>query len=382
MQKQCYEKDFKLGVLGGGQLGRMMIQEAINLNISVHTLDPDAHAPCSEISNSFTHGSLTDYDTVMAFGADKDVLTIEIEHVNVKALEDLEAQGVKVYPQPSVLKMVQDKGIQKKFFIDNDIPTAPFRLVKNKKEVEGLRSEFPFMQKMRTGGYDGKGVTPLRNEDDLKNAFDAPSVLESFVDFETELSVIVARNASGEVRTFPTVAMEFNKEANLVEYLYSPAPIDSSVEQKAQEVAKDLAEKAGITGILAVEMFLTKNGEILVNEIAPRTHNSGHQTIEGNITSQFEQHLRAILDLPLGSTAIIQPSVMVNLLGEKGHTGDAYYEGLNDILKMEGAYVHLYGKKTTKPFRKMGHATVINPSLEQAVSLAQSITQTLKIKTN
>tara|TARA_Y100000782_G_scaffold31337_1_gene34691 strand:+ start:23985 stop:25133 length:1149 start_codon:yes stop_codon:yes gene_type:complete len=379
MEKAFYGNDFKLGILGGGQLGRMFIQEAININLSVHILDPDENAPCKEIATTFTQGDLKDFDTVMAFGKDKDMITIEIEHVNVDALERLEQDGVKVYPQPSVLRIVQDKGTQKNFYKDNNLPTAPFHIVNNKAEIDNYISEFPFMQKLRTGGYDGKGVTPLKSTADLATAFDAPSVLESFVDFQTEIAVIVGRNANGETKSFPTVELSFNEEANLVEYLFSPGKLTTEIEEKAQKLAVDVAEAIGIIGILAVEMFVTKDGEVLVNEIAPRPHNSGHQSIEANITSQYAQHMRCILNLPLGATDIIVPSVMVNLLGDKNHTGEAVYENLNTVLSWPGVYVHLYGKKFTKPFRKMGHVTVTASTIEEAISTAEKVKETLGV---
>jgi 5-(carboxyamino)imidazole ribonucleotide synthase len=369
----------KLGVLGGGQLGRMLIQDAINFNIPVHTIDPDPEAPCRSISHSFTQGSLQDYDAVYAFGKKVDLLTIEIEHVNVDALETLEKEGLPVFPQPAVLRVIQDKGLQKQFYRDNNIPTAPFELIHNKSEILRHVASFPFMQKLRKGGYDGKGVTPLTNVASIDNAFDAPSVLEKFVDFEKELAVIVARNTKGEIKSFPVVDMEFNPEANLVEFLFSPAQIPAAVELEAKRIAELVAEKLGIVGLLAVELFLTRDGQVLVNEIAPRPHNSGHQTIEGNITSQYEQHLRAIFGLPLGDTALIQPSVMVNLLGEKGFEGTAVYQGLEQILGQSGVYVHLYGKLITKPFRKMGHITITAPTLEEARHKAGFVKQTLKV---
>ena len=372
--------NLNLGILGGGQLGRMLIQDAISLNIPVHTLDPDADAPCKAISHSFTHGSLQDFDTVYAFGKKADVLTIEIEHVNVDALEKLEAEGIPVYPQPAVLRIIQDKGLQKEFYRANNIPTAPFEIVNGKSEIAQHAASFPFMQKLRKGGYDGKGVTPLTDPANLSTAFDAPSVLEKFVDFEKELAVIVARNTKGEVKSFPVVDMEFNPEANLVEFLFAPAQISGTVEAEAQRIACEIAEKLGIVGLLAVELFLTRDGQVLVNEIAPRPHNSGHQTIEGNFTSQYEQHLRAIFGLPLGDTAIVQPSVMVNLLGEKGFEGTAVYEGLETVLREPGVYVHLYGKLITKPFRKMGHVTICAPTLDEARRRAHFVKDTLKVK--
>jgi 5-(carboxyamino)imidazole ribonucleotide synthase len=371
--------NIKLGILGGGQLGRMFIQEAINFNLPVHILDPDPNAPCKEISTSFTIGDLNDFDTVYEFGKKMDLLTIEIEHVNSDALEKLEKEGVKVYPQPAVLKIVQDKGLQKEFYSRNNIPTADFFLVKDKSEIKDYSQHFPFMQKMRKGGYDGRGVTRLTEPDAINNAFDQPSVLEKLIDFEKEISVIIARNASGEMKTFPVVELEFNPEANLVEFLFSPATISADVEGQAFKIAEQVASALDLKGILAVEMFVTRDGKVLVNEIAPRPHNSGHHTIEANFTSQYEQHLRSVLNLPLGSTESICASVMVNILGEKGFSGDAIYEGLNEVLSIEGIKLHLYGKKTTKPFRKMGHVTVLDKDLEKAKKKARKVKEILRV---
>ncbi len=379
MNKHFYGQDFKLGILGGGQLGRMFIQEAINLNVSIDILDPDPNAPCKDIATEFTVGNLNDYDTVVAFGKNKDVVTIEIEHVNVDALETLEANGVMVYPQPHVLRIIQDKGLQKSFYQDNNIPTAPFHLIDSKEEISAYLKSGSYMQKLRKGGYDGKGVTPVRGEKDLENAFDAPSVLESFVDFKTEISVIVGRNAKGEITAFPTVEMSFSPEANLVEFLFSPGNISPEIEEKAQSLAKTVADSIGIVGILAIEMFVTQDNEVLVNEIAPRPHNSGHQSIEANVTSQYAQHLRAIMNLPLGDTSNILPSVMVNLLGEKDHTGEAVYQNLEEVMSWPGVYIHLYGKKTTKPYRKMGHVTVTHSQLKKAIEIANKVKETLKV---
>lgn len=369
----------KIGVLGGGQLGRMMIQSAINYNLYICCLDPDANAPCKSLANEFTKGSLTDYDTVYKFGKDKDIITIEIENVNVEALKVLQKEGKKVFPQPEVIEIIKDKGLQKMFYQRNDIPSPDFFLVENREQIEKYRDFFPFFQKLRTGGYDGKGVVKLGHPNKVDHAFEAPSVLERLVDFDKEISVIVTRNQSGEVKCFPAVECEFNPEANLVEFLFSPANIKKSVDKQATEIAVKIAEKLDIVGILAVELFVTKDGKVLVNEIAPRPHNSGHQTIEANITSQFEQHLRAILNLPLGDTSIIKPSVMINLLGEKNHEGPAKYEGLTDVLKYKGVYVHLYGKTTTKPFRKMGHITVVDDDLNLAKKKAIAVKDIVKI---
>ncbi|HLG02018.1 MAG TPA: 5-(carboxyamino)imidazole ribonucleotide synthase [Bacteroidia bacterium] len=370
----------RIGILGGGQLGRMLIQESINWNLHISILDPDANAPCKDLANVFVNGSLADFDTVYKFGKTVDLLTIEIEHVNVEAMEKLEAEGIEVYPQSRVLRLIQDKGLQKLFYRDNEIPTAPFELIDGKAEIERHAKAFPYMQKMRKGGYDGRGVTTLSDPRKLENAFDSPSILEQFIDFQKEISVIVARNAKGEIKTYPAVDMLFNPEANLVEFLYSPADISAHVEEEAHQIARRVAEKLKIVGLLAVEMFVTKDNKVLVNEIAPRPHNSGHQTIEGNYTSQYEQHLRAILGLPLGSTALVSPSVMVNLLGEKGFEGEAVYEGLEKVLGMEGVYVHLYGKKITKPFRKMGHVTILGKTIQEAMEKARLVKATLKVK--
>jgi 5-(carboxyamino)imidazole ribonucleotide synthase len=377
--KHFYHPDFKLGILGGGQLGRMFIQEAINFDVSVYIMDESEVAPSRELANHFTFGSILNYEDVYNFGKDKDVLTIEIENVNVSALYQLEKEGVKIFPQPHIIEMIQDKGIQKQFYKDNDIATAPFFLIENRNEISSYITEMPFMQKMRVGGYDGKGVTALKTEDDILTSFDAPSVLEQFVDFEKELSVIVARNEKGDVTSFPVVEQEFNTEANLIEFLLSPANVSEEVEEKARLVAEKIINKLEMVGLLAVELFLTKEGEILVNEIAPRPHNSGHQTIEGNITSQYEQHLRSILNLPLGSTDIVEASVMLNLLGEKGYTGKVYYKGLEEVLKMKGVKPHIYGKAITKPFRKMGHVTIVNKSLSKAKEIAEEVKNVLKV---
>lgn len=369
----------KIGVLGGGQLGRMMIQSAINYNLYICCLDPDGNAPCKSLANEFTKGSLTDYDTVYKFGKDKDIITIEIENVNVEALKALQKEGKKVFPQPEVIEIIKDKGLQKMFYQRNDIPSPDFFLVENKEQIQKYRDFFPFFQKLRTGGYDGKGVVKLGHPNKIDHAFEAPSVLERLVDFDKEISVIVARNESGETKCFPVVECEFNPEANLVEFLFAPANIKKGVEKQAYDIAVKVAEKLGIVGILAVEFFVTKEGKVLVNEVAPRPHNSGHQTIEANYISQFEQHLRAILNLPLGDTSIAKPSVMINLLGEKNYEGPAKYEGLLDAMKYKGVYVHLYGKSNTKPFRKMGHVTIVDDDLNLAKKKAITVKDIIKI---
>lgn len=372
MEKELIGKSHRLGILGGGQLGRMFIQEAINYDIHVHIMDSDAEAPSSFIANTYTQGDITNYDDVMAFGADKDVITVEIENVSIDALKDLKKAGKKVFPQPEVLEIIKDKGIQKAFYRENNIPTSNFELCEAGQPVDFFKNRVPFVQKLRTGGYDGKGVQLMREESDLDNLFDAPSVMEELIPFEKELSVIVARNESGETAVYQTVECEFN-EANLVAFLFSPAEISQDIEQKATDVAIDVINKLGMVGILAVELFLTKDGDILVNEVAPRPHNSGHHTIECNITSQFEQHMRSVLNLPLGSTKMVQKGAMINLIGAQGHNGEVKYDGFRELLSYPGVHIHLYGKSQTKPYRKMGHITVANDDLHEAKRIAKEI---------
>lgn len=379
--KAAFDHDFKLGVLGGGQLGRMLVQEAINYNLEVAILDPDDHAPCKGLVTEFSVGKLTDYDTVMQFGRNCDVLTIEIENVNTDAMSDLQKEGVKVFPQPEIVAMIKNKVWQKEFYREHDIPTAPFEVVNGLNDLKNKVDRLPFVNKLATEGYDGRGVQIIKTSDDLDKGFDAPGLLEDLVPFEKELSVIVARSESGEVKTFPTVELVFHPEHNLVEYLFAPANISKAAEAKAQAIAKEVIAKLEMVGLLAVELFLTADGEILVNEIAPRTHNSGHQTIEGNVTSQFDQHLRAILGWPLGDTSALTPTAMVNVLGEAGHTGFARYEGAETIMAQEGVHLHLYGKKLTKPFRKMGHVTIVDSNMERLKEKATFVKETLKVKT-
>lgn len=375
---QSFKENFKLGILGGGQLGRMLIQSGIDFNIPFAVLDPDAAAPCSSIAE-FHHGKLTDYDTVMKFGSKCDVITIEIENVNTQALKELAAQGKKVFPQPEVIELIQDKRKQKQFYQHHGIPTSPFVLTEHAADVAKHKEFLPAVNKLGREGYDGRGVQIIRTEADLKKAFDAPGLLEKLVDFEKEISVIVARNENGEMKTFPVVEMVFHPVQNLVEYLFSPADVSVSVTQEANDIACKIITELNMVGILAVEMFVTKDGKVLVNEIAPRPHNSGHQTIEANITSQYEQHLRAILNWPLGDTTVIMPSIMVNILGEDGFSGNAHYEGFEDIAKLAGVHVHLYGKKVTKPFRKMGHVTIVDNDVDRLKKKAKFVKETLKV---
>lgn len=369
----------KIGVLGGGQLGRMMIQSAIDFNLNISILDPDPNSPCRSLVPHFQVGDLTDYDTVYAFGKACDLLTIEIENVNTEALKALQREGKKVFPQPEVIELIQDKRKQKVFYKANRIPTADFVLTENAEDVQAREGFLPAVNKLGRAGYDGRGVQIMRTAADLEQAFDQPGLLEKLVPFEKELSVVVAKNERGEVRTFPVVECSYHPTKNLVEFLFSPAEVDVEIEEKARKLAETVIEKLGMTGLLAVEMFLTADGEVLVNEVAPRTHNSGHQTIEGNITSQFEQHIRAIMNLPLGSTELTRPSAMVNLLGEEGYTGQALYDGLEAVMQMDDVHVHLYGKKETKPFRKMGHVTLGDQSVSALKEKAQAVKKTLKV---
>ena len=374
-----FDQNFTVGVLGGGQLGRMLIQSGIDLNIQFSVLDPDAQAPCHQLA-PFTQGKLTDFDTVVKFGEHCQVITIEIEHVNTAALKELEKRGKKVFPQPHIIELIQDKRTQKQFYQQHGIPTAPFVLVESKTDVMAHADFLPAVNKLGKEGYDGRGVQLLRTRQDLDKAFDAPGLLEKLIDFDKEISVIVARNENGEIICYPAVEMVFHPTANLVEYLFAPAQIKNEVAAQAEALAVQIATKMQLVGILAVEMFVTREGDVLVNEVAPRPHNSGHQTIEANVTSQYEQHLRAILGLPLGSTRLLLPSAMVNLLGEDGFAGPAVYEGMSDVLKLEGIHVHLYGKKLTKPFRKMGHVTIVDSDVDSLKKKVNFVKHQLKVK--
>lgn len=373
-----FTENFKLGILGGGQLGRMLIQSGIDFNIPFAILDPDPHAPCSSIAE-FHVGKLTDFDTVMKFGQPCDIITIEIENVNTAALKQLAREGKKVYPQPEVIELIKDKRSQKIFYRDYKIPTAEFILVENAEDVRRNAGFLPAVNKLAQEGYDGRGVQILKSANDLDKAFDAPGLLEKLVDFEKEISVIAARNAKGEIVTYPVVEMVFHPVHNLVEYLFAPADISLEIADKADALARTVIHELDMVGLLAVEMFVTKQGDVLVNEIAPRPHNSGHHTIEANTTSQYEQHLRAILNLPLGDTSQLTPGAMVNLLGEPGYTGVAQYAGFEKVMAVPGVHVHLYGKRITKPFRKMGHVTIVDNDLESLRKKADFVKQTLKV---
>lgn len=370
---------YKIGILGGGQLGRMLVKAGMDYSFDFKSMDPDAEAPIRKYVHDFTQGKLTDHNDVIAWGKDCNLITIEIENVNTEALKELEQKGIAIYPQPHIIELIKDKSEQKAFYQKNGIPTAPFDLVANKQEVEALAHKLPFVNKLAREGYDGRGVQVIRTKEDLLKAFDAPGIVEELIPFEKEISVLVARNPNGETKTFPVVEMVFHPEHNLVEYLFAPAEISFEIEAKAKHIAVDVIEKLGLVGLLAVELFVTKEGEVLVNEVAPRPHNSGHQTIEANITSQYEQHLRAILGLPLGNTEALTPSAMVNLLGEAGYEGPAKYQGLEEVMKEKGVHVHLYGKAQTRPFRKMGHVTITDSNMQELKRKANFVKDTLKV---
>ncbi|WP_243744211.1 5-(carboxyamino)imidazole ribonucleotide synthase [Zeaxanthinibacter enoshimensis] len=378
-----FSSDFKLGILGGGQLGKMLLQETRKFDIQTRVLDPSEEAPCKVGSDYFEVGDLMDYQTVMEFGRKADVLTIEIENVNLDALAALEDEGIKVYPPTKSLGIIQNKATQKLFYTDHEIPTAPYSRYAYTSEIaDSIRNggqEFPFVWKSARFGYDGQGVKIVRNEADLKSLPNVECIAEELIPFKNELAVIVARSASGEISSYPVVEMEFHPEANQVEYVICPARIAPEVEKKAREVALRVSEAIGQVGLLAVELFQTEEDEILVNEVAPRPHNSGHFSIEGSFTNQFEQHLRAVLGFPLGNTDSKLAGVMVNLVGEEGYQGPVVYENIEKILAMKGVTPHIYGKRLTRPFRKMGHVTVVNHDLSTAREIAEEVKQKIRV---
>lgn len=378
--KNYFSSNFKLGILGGGQLGKMLLSETQKFDIYTSVLDNSTTAPCAEICNKFVLGDLMDFDTVYKFGKKVDLLTIEIEHVNTDALLKLETEGLEVYPQPKMLKIIQHKGLQKDFFKNNNIPTAPYQRFFSKKELDISTLKIPFVWKSSQFGYDGNGVKIVKTLADWEVINDGEFIMETLIPFKNELAVIVARNKNGEVKTYPVVEMEFHPEVNQVEYVICPARISEKIAQKAQNIALQVSEAFEHIGLLAVELFQTENDEILVNEVAPRTHNSGHYSIEASYTNQFEQHLRCILDLPLGNTANKVSGIMVNLVGEIGYTGNVVYENMKEILKLEGVTPHIYGKKQTRPFRKMGHVTVVNSNLSEARKIAEKVKNTIKVR--
>ena len=372
-----------IGILGGGQLGKMLLNTTRQWDIRTHVMDPSNQAPARIGSNTFVQGDLMDYDTVMNFGKTVDILTIEIENVNARALADLEKKGVEVYPQAAVIQTIQNKCHQKEFYKKNNIPSAPFKLFESKETLKDAvgrgHISFPFVWKSESMGYDGYGVKIIRSNQDLETVNDGSCMAEDLVNIDKEIGVIVCRSVSGETLSYPSVEMEFHPTANQVEYVLSPARISNSIEKKAQEVALQVSKAYQHVGLLAVELFLTKEGEIWVNEVAPRPHNSGHYSIEASYTSQFEQHIRALLDLPLGNTENKVSGVMVNLVGAPNHQGPVHYKNMEHILAIEGVCPHIYGKKETRPFRKMGHITIINKNLETARQIAEQVKETIEV---
>ncbi|ATA77293.1 AIR carboxylase [Capnocytophaga canimorsus] len=381
-----FSSDFTLGILGGGQLGKMLLTETRKFDIATKVMDAAADAPARFATNEFVRGDLLDYDAVYHFGKGVDVLTFEIENVNVAALEQLEREGVKVYPTPQSLNIIQNKASQKLFYEQHQIPTAPFQVFEDlnqlKQAAEKGEVTFPFVWKSARFGYDGNGVKVVRSLADLQQLPQGQCLAEMMIPFKNELAVIVVRSPKGEMKTYPVVEMEFHPEANQVEYVICPARIPDEIAQKAQAVALQVADAFNSVGLLAVEMFQTQNDEILVNEVAPRPHNSGHYSIEASYTNQFEQHLRAILNLPLGATESKVAGVMVNLVGEEGFQGDVVYQNIEQIMAMEGVTPHIYGKRQTRPFRKMGHVTIVNPNLSKAREIAQEVKQTIRVVSN
>jgi len=373
----------KLGILGGGQLGKMLCQAAGKWNLKTIVLDPSEECPAFSVCTRHIVGDFRNYEDVAQLGELADIVTIEIEHVNVEALRYLEGRGIETRPSSGILEIIKDKGLQKKFYIDNGLPTSSYIICAGKDEILNLINEnkikIPFVQKLCRDGYDGRGVSIITDEDQLENLLEGESIVEDLVDIKKELAVIVAQNRLGEVRCFKPVEMVFDYEANLVDYLISPADIDMNISDRAEELAVDTVKKFGLYGILAVEMFLDKNNKLLINEVAPRPHNSGHQTIESCLTSQYEQHLRALFNLPLGNPAIKTPSVMLNILGEPGYEGDAVYRGLEECMSIDGVNIHIYGKKITKPFRKMGHITILDSNINKALEKADIIREKFKV---
>jgi 5-(carboxyamino)imidazole ribonucleotide synthase len=378
-----FSSDFKLGILGGGQLGKMLLFDTRKFDIQTYVLDPSDEAPCKIACDQFFKGDLMDFETVYNFGKKVDVLTFEIELVNLEALVKLEEEGLKVFPSPKTLKLIQNKGIQKDFYIQHAIPTANYKRFNNIKslivDILDSKTKLPFVWKCTEFGYDGNGVKVIRHISDLDNLANVECIAEEMVPFKNELAVIVCRNPSGEIKTYPVVEMEFHPEANQVEYVICPARIDDTVAEKARIIALNVSKKFNHVGLLAVEMFQTEDDEILVNEVAPRPHNSGHYSIEASYTSQFENHLRAILDLPLGNTDSKVAGIMVNLVGSEGFSGNVVYENIEKILGWNGVTPHIYGKKQTRPFRKMGHVTIVNEDINEARRIAEDVKNTIRV---
>ncbi len=380
---QFFSSDFKLGILGGGQLGKMLLYDAKRYDLHTKVMDSNKDAPCNKIADDFIIGDITDYDDVINFGNSVDLITVEIENVNTDALEFLEKLGKKVYPSAKNLRIIQNKSDQKNFYSKNNLPTSRFKNYSNTEELKrNFRHdnfEFPFVWKSSRFGYDGKGVKIIKNIEDLDFSYDHQCLIEEKISIKKELSVIVSRNTDGEIKCFPVVEMEFNEKSNLVEYVMCPANISKQTEEKAIIIASEIAKKFEMVGLLAVELFVSNEDEILINEVAPRPHNSGHHTIECCVTSQFDQHIRSILNLPLGETGILIPGIMVNLVGENMEEGNVKYKNINDIFDIPGVYIHIYGKKKSRLNRKMGHITIVNKDINKAIEIGKSIKNKIKV---
>lgn len=373
----------KLGILGGGQLGKMLLYSTRKWDIRTFVLDPNYEAPAKLACDVFIQGDLTDYQTVLDFGKKVDILTIEIENINIKALYKLKKEGVKIFPQPEIIEIIQNKSSQKEFYIKNNIPTSNYKSFSNLESLKNAIAKgnlsFPFVWKASEMGYDGYGVSVIKKNKDLENLLDCDCIAEDFVPFKNELSVIIARREQGETQAYPVVEMEFHPTANQVEYVICPARISSEIKLRAKKIALEVSKKYKHVGLLAIEMFLTETGEILVNEVAPRPHNSGHLTIESSYTNQFEQHIRAILNLPLGDSGNKVSGVMVNLVGKENHNGPVVYKNIDQILAINGVTPHIYGKKQTRPFRKMGHVSIVNKSLDKARQIAEEVKSIIEV---
>jgi 5-(carboxyamino)imidazole ribonucleotide synthase len=369
----------KYGILGGGQLGKMLIQEALNYNIEFGVLDPDANAPCKNICETFVNQDFKNYEQVLEFGKNFDCITIEIENVNTQALAVLEKQGKRIYPQPHIIELIKDKSLQKKFFQEKNIPTSSFFVVENKEELLQKNLSFPFVQKLCVGGYDGKGVNIIKDNNQIQNGFDNAMIIEEYIPFEKEISVIVARDFEGYTQAFPLVECQFN-EANLVDTLFAPANVSTQTQNIATNIALQVISELQMIGILAVEMFVTKEGKVLVNEIAPRPHNSGHHTIEANAVSQYTQLIHILAHLPLAPCYALKPAAMYNIVSPPGKVGTAKYVGLQKIAQMPEVYIHLYGKNQCKPNRKMGHITVTDQSIEACLMKIEEVKKNLFVE--
>jgi len=370
----------KIGILGGGQLGRMLLQAAANYPIEPWLMENDAECPAAHLCYHFVKGDIKDFDAVYSFGKNLNAITIEIENVNVEALEKLETEGVRIYPKPSVLKTVKNKILQKQYYQRYEIPTAEFVITKNLQELDSRKNFLPAVHKLGEGGYDGRGVQVLETIEDVGKGFDKPSVLEKLVNIHKEIALIVAINEKKETAIYPPVEMLFDPDLNVLDYQLCPADLDEKILWKLEAIALTVVRHFDSPGIFAIEMFTDKKGDVFVNETAPRVHNSGHHTIEAHYSSQFDMLWRLILGYPLGNTDIILPSIMINILGAEGYNGEVKYEGLDEVLQMENAFVHLYGKKQTKPGRKMGHVTVLNREKQDLLYKSKKIKRALIAK--